>query len=388
MNSKKISQSILGLTIIVGLAACGGGGGSKQQPLTEIELGKKLFFDVNLSLNRTQSCATCHNPDHAFIDSRENIVRKAVSLGDDNVSFGDRNTPTAAYAEFTPDFHLANGEYIGGQFLDGREQDLKGQAGQPPLNPVEMGMPDKASIVARLQENSEYISAFKTLYGDSIFNNTDSAYLAMSKSIAKFEKTDLFSPFDSKYDRYLRGEYTMTSQESMGRRIFFSRTETNCSLCHQLKIKDNAEQETFANYEYHNLGTPVNTAARAVNGKGDSFIDHGLLDNPSINDARQNGKFKVTTLRNIAVTGPYMHNGVFQDLRTVILFYDKYNNPARIHNPETGLPWKAPEVSANLALEMDKYKFSAHKMTDEKVDALVAFLSLLTDKRYEHLMDK
>ena len=387
MNTQKFTRLFLNITILLGLISCGGGG--SKQTLSETELGKKLFFDVNLSLNRTQSCATCHDPDHAFIDSRDNIVQKAVSLGDDNVSLGDRNTPTAAYAKFVPDFHIANGEYIGGQFLDGREKDLKGQAGQPPLNPVEMGMPDKASIVARLQENNEYISTFKSLYGDSIFNNIESAYLAMSKSIAKFEKTDLFSPFDSKYDRYLRGEYTMTSQESMGRRLFFSGTETNCSLCHQLNLEDdNSKQETFANYEYHNLGIPANDAVRIANGKGATFIDHGLLDNPSISDARQDGKFKVTTLRNIAVTGPYMHNGVFQDLRTVILFYDTYNNPARIHNPETGLPWKTPEVNANLALEMNKYKFSAHKMTDEKVDALVAFLTLLTDKRYEHLIKK
>ncbi len=367
------------------LSACGGGGGSSStSSLTIEELGKKLFFDVNLSLNRTQSCSTCHMPDHAFIDNRENSVNKAVSLGDDKQSLGDRNTPTAAYAAFTPIFKKKEGEFIGGQFLDGREPDLKGQAGQPPLNPAEMGMPNRASVVKRIQENEEYVATFKALFGDKIFNDTERAYLAMAKSIAKFEKTKEFSPFDSKYDRFLRGEYSMTLKERLGEALFFSNQFTNCNLCHQLQSLGGSPEETFSNYEYHNLGVPKNIAVREANGKGLDFIDHGLLDNPKVSNPKEDGKFKVPTLRNIAVTAPYMHNGAFKDLRTVILFYDKFNNDTRVNNPETGLPWREPEVNANLALKMEE--FDAPALTDEEVDALVAFLKLLTDKRYEHLI--
>ena len=109
---------------------------------TKAELGERIFSDVNFSANRTQSCATCHNPDHAFIDNRldSNDDTLAVSLGDDDVSFGDRNTPTATYPNLSPDFSYGthsrfNSEqpdyegFIGGQFLDGRERDLQGQAG-------------------------------------------------------------------------------------------------------------------------------------------------------------------------------------------------------------------------------------------------------------------
>ncbi|MGY8791084.1 MAG: cytochrome c peroxidase, partial [Pseudomonadales bacterium] len=100
------------------------------------DLGRALFFDVSLSRDKTQGCATCHDPAQAFIDWRDNGVRKAVSMGDDFTSLGDRNTPSASYAAQTPEFHLNNeGDYVGGMFWDGREPDLEAQAGGPFLNP-------------------------------------------------------------------------------------------------------------------------------------------------------------------------------------------------------------------------------------------------------------
>ncbi|MGB3919455.1 MAG: cytochrome c peroxidase [Thiothrix litoralis] len=349
-------------------------------------LGEKLFADVNLSKNRTQSCATCHNPEHGFVDNRATSVGKAVSLGDDGKSLGDRNTPTATYAQFSPDFHQnkKSQRYIGGQFLDGREKDLQGQAGGPPTNPVEMGMPDKAAVVARLQENADYVTAFKQLFGDKVFDAPETAYAAMTTSLAAFEKTALFAPFDSRYDRYLRGEVELTDQESLGESLFFSNQFTNCNRCHQLKTFPGSEGETFSNYEYHNLGVPPHEAVRAANGKGKAFIDYGLLEHPGVTDEKEAGKFKVPTLRNVAVTAPYMHNGVFADLRTVVLFYDKFNNTERKLNPETGKPWAAPEVDKNLALKTEEFQASALK--DSEVDALVAFMQTLTDKRYESLL--
>jgi cytochrome c peroxidase len=350
-------------------------------------LGQRLYFDTALSKNRTQSCATCHAPGRGFSDDRDNGVGGAVSLGDDGSSLGDRNAPTAAYASYSPAFHRnGEGRYVGGQFLDGREQDLAGQAGGPPLNPIEMGMPDKASVVERLQENSEYREAFRRFYGDAVFEDPEQAYAAMASSIAAFEKTDLFSPFDSKYDRYLRGEYTMTAEEDLGMTLFFSQQFSNCNVCHQLKKRPAAKGETFSNYEYHNIGTPVNVAVREKNGLGVDHVDHGLLDNPAVDDPAQDGRFKVPTLRNVAVTGPYMHNGVFRDLRTVVLFYNKYNSRSarRQINPETGQQWAAPEVDATLSLDELK---TGPALKDREIDALVAFMKTLTDARYEHLLE-
>ena len=349
------------------------------------ELGEALFFDVNLSKNRTQSCATCHDPEFAFVDPRETAAGRAVSLGDDGKSLGDRSAPTASYAMFTPDFEqLDVSAWRGGMFWDGRAAGLAGQAGGPPLNPIEMGMPDKTSVVARLQEDADYVTSFKALFGDEIWASNDAAYEAMTRAIASFESTPLFAPFDSKYDRYLRGEVALTPEEELGRVLFTSQQFSNCNLCHQLRPSPIAPDETFTNYEYHNIGVPVNAAARAINGA--SGPDAGLLANPDIDAASAAGRFKVPTLRNVAVSGPYMHNGVFKNLRTVVLFYNKYNtrNPDRQINPETGKPWAMPEIPQNLSV-MELTEGPA--LDDRRIDALVAFMKTLTDQRYEHLLE-
>lgn len=356
------------------------------------KLGEQLFFDTNLSGNRTQACATCHMPDFGFVDARETEeAGNAVSLGDDGKSLGDRNAPTASYARFSPPFGKSPkpGLYHGGQFLDGRARDLAEQAGGPPLNPLEMGMPDKASVVERLKENPDYVSAFGKLYGQATLDDADAAYAAMTIAIAAYEQTAEFAPFDSKYDRYLRGEEKLTDQEELGRLLFFSKQFTNCNLCHQLRTRAGEKEETFSNYEFHNIGVPKNTAARAAAGLPPDSRDMGLAQNPNVPEeekAAQAGRFKVPTLRNVAVTGPYMHNGVFKDLRTVILFYNTYNthNPARHINPETGETFAPPEVEENISL---KELQTGPALDNRRIDALVAFLKTLTDKRYQHLLN-
>lgn len=346
-------------------------------------LGQVLFSDKNLSKNRTQSCATCHNPNAGFADDRGNGIGKMASLGDDNKSLGDRQAPTASYAKFSPDFHFdeKKQKYIGGQFWDGRAKTLEEQAGGPPLNPIEMGMGSKKEVVDRIKENAYYVQTFKELFGEDIFKDDEEAYDAMTSAIATFERSNEFSSFDSKYDRYLKGEYDLTPLEDLGKSIFFSNNNNSCATCHVLKGEDKAG-ETFTNYEYHNIGTPANKTLRAKNGVKE--IDKGLLANPNVKDIAQNGKHKVPTLRNVAVTAPYMHNGVFKDLKTVIEFYDKYNNKDRNINPETNKPWDDAEVKETIALK----ELKANALTDRKVEALVAFMKLLTDKKYEYLLEK
>ncbi len=358
------------------------------EPFDTLEqLGEALFFDTNLSANRTQSCASCHSPDQGFSDPRMSAAAKAVSLGDDGASLGDRNAPTASYAALTPEFHKnKDGEWTGGQFWDGRAKTLEDQAGGPPLNPIEMGMASEAEIVARLVENPDYVTSMEVLFGKSILNDASAAYTAMSKALAAFERTEEFAPFDSKYDRYLRGEYELTRDEELGRLLFFSEQFTNCNQCHQLKPSLLDPAETFTNYKYHNIGVPTNELVRAVNGVPAETQDIGLLANPAVDDPAEGGKFKVPTLRNVTVTGPYMHNGMFDELRTVVLFYNKYNtlSEARQINPETGKPWQKPEIGQNLAV---KELTHGPALDDQRIDALVAFMKTLTDAKYEHLLD-
>lgn len=366
-------------TLLFSLLLASGGVQAESDLETErATLGQQLFFDTNLSQNRTQSCASCHDPARGFADSRPLVAKGAVSIGDDGHSHGSRNAPTASYALFAPKFHRDNEGYIGGLFHDGRAAGLADQAAAPPLNPVEMGLTDKTQALNRLLENSHYREAFPRLYGANVLDQADTAYAALTDSIAAFERTELFAPFDSKYDRSLRGEYQMTPQEELGRTLFFSQQFTNCNQCHQLRRSALDPQETFTNYRYHNIGVPANPALTVA-------PDQGLLDNPEVDASEMRGRFKVPSLRNVAVTAPYMHNGVFQDLRTVVLFYDHYNNRSakRQINPETNQPWAVPEIEGTLSLQELQ---SGPALDNRRVDALVAFMKTLTDKRYEHLL--
>lgn len=348
-------------------------------PATPADLGERLFFDVNLSANRTQSCASCHAPEAGFADPTG-----MASRGDDGVSLGDRNAPTATYAAFVPPIQrTADGGWKGGLFHDGRAATLEDQAAGPPLNPAEMGMPDKAAVAARLREDATYAAAFPAIFGAGVLDDPEAAYDALTRAIAAFERTETFAPFDSKYDRFLRGEATLTDQEELGRVLFFSQQFTNCAECHQLSRNALDPQEIFSDTLYHNIGTPENLALRAENGTPPGTIDAGLA--AVTGDPAQMGKFRTPTLRNVAVTGPYMHNGVFADLRTVILFYNSYNtrNAARKVNPETGLPFGPPPVPGTVNLDL---LTAAPALDDKRIDALVAFLETLTDARFEPLL--
>lgn len=376
-------RSVRALVLAGALAVLPGAAALAQSDAlaTKADLGKALFFDANLSSNRTQSCSTCHDPAFGFADPRG-----AASIGADGTSLGDRNAPTASYARFSPRFAIRpDGKALGGQFHDGRAATLQDQAGGPPLNPGEMAMTSKAQVAERLRENPDYRRAFAALYAPGVLDDAERAYDAMTESIAAFEQTDTFAPFDSKYDRSLRGEYKMTAEEDLGMTLFFSTQFTNCNTCHQLNKMPASAQETFTNYEYHNIGVPVNAALRAANGKGAKHLDRGLSENTAVKGDQYVGQYKTPTLRNVAVTGPYMHNGVFRDLDTVIRFYNKYNStsPASQLDPETGKPWGKPEVAKTIST---KELVGAPALDERRIRALVAFLRTLTDARYEHLL--
>ncbi|WP_019673178.1 cytochrome-c peroxidase [Psychrobacter lutiphocae] len=366
--------------------------------LTDAEVGRLLFFDTDLSFNRTMSCATCHDPTNAFTDQRKTIANGIVSRGADGKSFGVRNTPTISYTNASPTFHFDQQlqEFVGGQFWDGRSATHAQQALGPPLDKNEMAMPSAVELVKRLQNNPIYADAFKSVYGKDIFfiqtqyskyrklgdpREQPQAFTAMGNFISAFEKTDFFSPYDSKYDRYLAGEYTLSAIEDQGRRLFFEDPDVSCRNCHMMKSAS-ATKEPFSNYRFRNVGVPRNPLLLALPGKSPDFRDNGMMDNTRSNTEAFQGKFKTPTLRNIAVTPPYMHNGVFRELRTVVEFFDHFNNPNRKLNPETGQPWSAPEIDKNIA----NVDLMGRALSDQEIDALVAFMMTLTDKRYEDIV--
>lgn len=353
-------------------------------------LGEKLFFDANLSLTKSISCASCHNPGKGFVDARfkvagdTNPVEGALSVGDDGMTLGGRNAPTVLYTQFIPVFSKNTaGEYIGGQFYDGRAATLKKQAKGPLLDPTEMMMPDQAAVVSRVTENDQYVSEMEVLYGNDIFDDVQLAFDAIAESIAAYEQTDIFAPFSSNYDRSKLDSsdpdyYQMTALEQEGYSLFFDRSKTNCSLCHAIDASsERSTQELFTNFEYGNIGTPKNREALLIRDGNTDHIDLGLGGRSDINDSSHYGKMRVPTLRNVAITGPYMSNGVFKNLRTVLEFHSYMSGSGNHHlNPETDQPWEAPEVNTTIAYQELQ---ATEPLSSERLDAIEAFLKLLTD---------
>ncbi|MEQ8231830.1 MAG: cytochrome c peroxidase [Gammaproteobacteria bacterium] len=342
-------------------------------------LGRALFFDTNLSARRTQSCASCHDPAHAFADPRDNGVGGAVSPGDDGVSRGTRNAPSIAYAAAVPAFARdATGTPRGGFFHDGRAQTLAAQAAEPLTNPREMALPDTAAVLARVRENPAYVSAFEEAFGAGVLDDAGRGMDAITRALAAFEHGAPFVAFDSRYDRFLAGELELTIEEELGRRLFFSDL-TNCMACHLEEPGRVKQREAFTDHRYHNIGVPAHPLLRATE------PDRGLAANPAVDDADAVGRFRTPTLRNVAVTAPYMHNGVFAHLATALAFYNQYvvrNDQVGI-NPETGQAWGERPYAHTI--ERDRLG-QGQPLDATRIRHLTAFLRALTDRRYEHLL--
>lgn len=354
-----------------------------------ISLGEALFNDVSLSRDGSQACASCHDIDKGFADSRVNIsslsanIPGSGSLGQDGISLGDINTPAIAYVSHGPVFHFDQGEeeslYKGGFFLNGRASTLIDQAKQPFLNPIEMQTTADA-VVAKVE--NAYSSQMYAIFGENIFDDVDTAFTAIAQSIAAFESTPLFAPFDSKFDRVLKGEDEFSVIETKGKEIFEAEDKGNCIACHILPELNGAPKDSlFTDYTYDNLGVPANENLRGLNGSKSNHIDQGLLANPGVSDAELKGAFRVVSLRNVAVTAPYMHNGVFAELRTVVEFYNTRDVVDGI-NPETSKPWRKAEVATTMNTE----ELGDLKLTSDEIEAMVAFMKTFTDRRYEHLL--
>lgn len=362
----------------------------RPQTATTAELGRELFFDSNLSTPAGQSCADCHDPNSGFADPISAAALEPntlpVSEGAITGRFGNRNAPTAAYASFTPVFaYIDDGivepHYIGGQFLDGREPDLAAQAKKPFLNPLEMANPSEAAVVEKVCAAS-YAGMFVYLFGQNAFDDVRAAYTNIAEAIAEFERSPEVNSFTSKYDYYLDNGLDpttfFTASENRGRILFEDPNfddKAKCKNCHSLEPVNG--EILFTNFTYANIGVPKNPSnpfysqATQFNPDQANFVDLGLggiLNQRNVaNAAAENGKFKVPTLRNVELTAPYMHNGVFSTLTEVVQFYNE-----RDAGPTT---WDPAEVSANV----NDAEMGDLMLTDQEVQDLVAFMKTLTD---------
>ena len=373
----------------------------------EQALGKLLYEDVNLSLHRNQSCATCHSlvatpgtlPTPGFADPANITDGTAVSAGSVAGRFGALNSPSAGYAAFSPFFHWDAVEklYVGGQFWNGRAATLAEQAKQPILNPLEMAMPSAWAVVTRLKQNPEYVKRFAAVYGldlkpiaaraDAPASATPpagvlAAYDRLAQAIGAFEKSRTFNRFTSKFDYYLAGKIRLSKLEQQGLELFEDE-KSQCSACHTSKPGAAPDggvlPPLFTDFTYDNLGVPRN-----VNIPGNPPPDPGLAGHPLIAKqpmaANERGKHKVMGLRNIAITAPYGHNGVFRTLEQIVHFYNTRDTKPEVcadnNDPRFGKTcWPAPEIRENVNTE----ELGNLKLSAREEEALVAFMKTLTD---------
>jgi len=331
------------------------------------QLGRLLFFDETLSTPPGQSCASCHSPEFGFGDP---IPELPVSQGANPTLFGNRNDLTAAYAAHIPplNYDEAEGMWVGGLFWDGRANDLVEQAKGPPLNPLEMANLNVEAVATALRA-ATYSDLFLQVYGENALDDAAQAYDAMADAIAAYEGTSELNPFNSKYDLFLAGEAMLTDQEMRGLVLFQSETKGNCEACHPTLPGPDGSPPLFTDFTYDNLGVPKNPESpfysipEESNPAGSEYVDLGL--GLVVEDSDFNGAFRVPTLRNVGLTPPYMHNGVFKTLFQVVAFY----------NSRDVAPWPAPEVSETVNREeLGNLGLSAREMLD-----IVAFLHTLSD---------
>jgi len=354
-----------------------------EAELQKIEVGKKIFFDTDLSKPVGQSCASCHDPAFGFADPGS----LPVSQGAIPIRFGNRNAQSVAYAAFSPPLYfdpattpaIPEGQYKGGLFWDGRVNTLEEQAKQPFVNPLEMHNPNKITVVLAVRQ-SEYAALFRQVFGASALNGVESAYEFIAQALAAYMRSPEVSPFTSKYDYWKKGEAAFTESEMRGYMLFQPMGKGRCANCHS-----EGPMGLFTNFGHQNLGTPRNpelpfySLPAPFNPDGADYIDRGVGDflrsagYPEIEAAKEDGKFRIPSLRNCAVTAPYTHNGYHITLREVVVF----NNTRDL--PEAGwAPAEVPETVHRHPMAMPG-TLGRLGLNDQEIDDIVSFLQTLTD---------
>lgn len=334
-----------------------------NNPMTpaKIALGDKLFHDKRFSSTGEVACATCHEKEKAFTDSP---LKTSQGI---NKLTGTRNAPT-----------VANAAYFTSMFWDGRSVDLEDQAQHPFVNPVEMGLPDHEPILKIVRTDPEYVTAFSAVFGKS---GTAVTSAEVFRAIAAFERTLVFG--DSPFDRWhFGGDQSAVSPAAMrGFKVFLE--DGRCVSCHAIEN----DQALFTDNRFHNIGVGINNVQKDVPALAGAFLKakaQGLdVDKAVLSDKRtselgrfaitdtvdQLGAFKTSTLRNIAVTAPYMHDGSIATLRDVVVHY---NNG--------GVTKEGDPVNDFLSGGIRPLN-----LTDQQIDDLVVFLESLTSPAFAQL---
>lgn len=345
------------------------------QTVEKIELGDVLYHDPRFSADGQVSCSTCHAREKAFTDRLSVSKGFTDSMG---TRMGTRNAPT-----------VINSAYYTSQFWDGRVPSLEEQAKFPPINPVEGGLHAWGDLVTMLREDDYYKEAFKKVFGVTPEKITIEHF---AKAIASFERTVISG--DSKFDRYMYGgdKKALNKQELRGLNVFMEKGR--CVSCHTVSqthalFTDNRMhnigvgfkalkgQEPAVAAEYSKMLADVKSASKVKGSKEDELVLQHVrfseLGRYAITrEADDMGAFKTVTLRNIAKTGPYMHDGSMGTLEEVVAFY---NFGGRLSESDPDSPFLDGGIRP---LGLDN-----NQMTD-----LVVFLRALTSPEFEAVKEK
>ncbi|GAA5315617.1 MAG: hypothetical protein AseanaTS_08220 [Candidatus Pelagadaptatus aseana] len=292
----------------------------------QIDLGRYLFFDPLLSGDGSQSCASCHDPDKGFADGR------AISTGVGGLK-GTRSAPT-----------LWNSAFLTSFFWDARASSLEQQAEGPLYAEVEM-----ANTPAKLLTDLNASEAYRGLFAEAFPGDDTITLEEIYTSLAAFQ-TSLIS-LNSRYDQYVHGNHeALTETEIAGLNVFRSFV-ARCSECHQPPLFTNNQIAVIGTPEPE--GMPLDVGAEAT-----------------YNAAKLKGGFKVPTLRNINMTAPYMHSGVFDNLRDATEFYNKGRGHAVPEGVDMQIHWHIWEPD----------------LTDRELDLIVEFMKTLTDETFRPVL--
>lgn len=331
---------------------------NNPQTPDKVKLGKKLFNDQRFSSTGKVSCATCHDASKAFTDSP---LRTSEGIGK---LTGTRNAPT-----------VVNSAYMKTLFWDGRSPDLEDQSQHPIINPVEMGLKNHDPVLKIVRTDPEYKASFKAVFNKS---GKQITMKEVKQAIASFERTVISgnSPFDRW--RYGNDKTAMSPAQIRGFQVFVG--QGRCVSCHVVE----QTQALFTDNRFHNIGIGINSIQKDVPRLAGEFlkakaqgtdVDVAVLTDKKVSELGRfavteefvaMGAFKTPTLRNIAATAPYMHDGSLETLKDVVIHYDN-----------GGITRKTDRVNDFLSGGIRPLDLSKQQISD-----LVEFMEALTSPEY------
>lgn len=356
-------------------------------------LGRRLFFEPRLSEPAGTSCASCHDPAHGFAGNHGS--RLGVPLGSRPDLVGRRNTPSALYAAYVPPlFRYQDDDApapapFGGLFGDGRVDRLADLSRHPLLDPSEMHNASPAAIARKLR-SAPYADDLRREFGARSLATTAGAMATLGAAMESFLQSREMAPFSSRYDAWVAGKARLSAQEMRGLDLFKNPDKGNCASCHKFNdTSSNPARSLFTDFGYEAIAVPRNRQIPA--NRDPRRFDTGLCATAKARGWPDSGQwcgyFRTPSLRNVAARERYMHNGIFDDLRSAVAFYATRTIDARRWYGKGHAFDDVPQryrANVNMAsMPLNRRQGMPAALDEGEIEAIAAFLQTLTDAPFE-----